>query len=302
MGWLMYLLVELPVLRFYKQKSQSLPKLTLGSAMPIFALVLSGFIVLWIAFVNGVWERNPEAGKYLKIENEASLFRLNECFFVTKEDNLDESYNKCLDISTDTKNVLVTGDSLSANITSTFIDTFPNVNFLQASAVNYKPGLESSWTKSAKTLDRLVRSKLWERDVKIDLVVIFAMWQSSDLPMLVENVIALKEKGTKVLVIGPPVDYYTNVPLLQGMSELIDYDLVPHVRRKGRSEMDLEFRSELESVATYYVSVVDAFCQQNQCIHKNDNSGLYTDKVHLTRLGTEVLISDIRKHLNGFLN
>ena len=119
------------------------------------------------------------------------------------------------------------------------------------------------------------------------------MWETADLQHLVDEVKKVKALGSKVIVIGPPVDYLTSVPILQGISEVIGYDLVVKLNRKNRKEMDSKFKEELNGVSDGYLSLYQTFCPHEKCVHMGDKKGYYVDKVHLSYEGVNVFIPEL---------
>lgn len=301
-GVLLHRFVELPVLNYYRKKKGTYRKLGFSMVMPSFAIFVMFVILSWSYVVNDFWERNPKALEYLTSKNLPELFRLNECFFVSKKININKYYEQCIDTNDSGQNILITGDSLSANVTGSLISAMPEYNFMQASAVGYKPGMPEEWSENAEILDNHVQTTVWGKRPLPDLVIYFAMWENQDLPFLIKEIKKAKEIGSKVIVIGPPVDYITNVPLLQGISEIIQYDFVSHVRRKGRKEMDKHFMEQLDGIVDGYLSVYEAFCTEDVCVHKNDYGSYYTDKVHLSFKGIDVLLPELIEFIEASVN
>ena len=289
-GTILYHFVELPTLNYFRKNKTIKPKVLLIFTMPAIATLFVSAILGWSLVVNTYWSTNTQAFKFLTTKGAPELYRMNECFFVAKKEGIQGHYAECLKSKSDAVNILITGDSLSANITSSLITAMPDYNFLQASGVGYKPGQPEKWSENAKILNELVKADVWENKILPDVVVYFAMWKHNDLQYLKEEIRKVKALGSKVIVIGPPVDYLTSVPILQGISEVIGYDLVAKVSRKNRKEMDKVFRKELEGVLDGYISLYQTFCSRDMCVHMENGKGYYVDKVHMSFEGVNVFI------------
>lgn len=292
-GTLLYYFAEFPLLNYYRKHKSNKSKVWLSSAMPSVAVFLTFGMLGWSIAVNNFWLKKPSAFKYLTAKGTPGLYRLNECFFVSKKEEIHSAYTECIKVKSEVPNILITGDSLSANITSSLIKVMPNYNFLQASGVNYKPGRPENWSETAALLNGYVDSGIWEKEILPDVVVYFAMWEHDDLQPLVEEVNKVKALGSKVIVIGPPVDYLTSVPILQGISEVIEYDIVTKMNRKSRKEMDNKYREELTGVSHGYLSLYKTFCPGDKCAHMGNKNGYYVDKVHLSFDGVSVFIPEL---------
>lgn len=289
-GAILYHFVEFPTLNFFRKNKTIKPKVFLIFTMPAIATLFVFAILGWSLVVNTFWSNNAQAFKFLTSKGTSELYRMNECFFVAKKEGIQIYYAECLKSKNDVPNILITGDSLSANITSSLITAMPDYNFLQASGVDYKPGRPEKWSENAKILNELVKSDVWENKIVPDVVVYYAMWKHDDLQYLLEEINKVKALGSKVIVIGPPVDYLTSVPILQGISEVIGYDFVAKVSRKNRKEMDKVFRKELEGVSDGYISLYQTFCPHDMCVHMENGKGYYVDKVHMSFEGVNVFI------------
>jgi len=292
-GSLLYYFVELPVLNYFRRQKSKKPQFFMSIIMPGVAVLIVFVMLGWSIAVNDFWSKNPKAFAYLTTKGTPELYRLDECFFVSKKVGIDAAYTDCITLKSEVPNILVTGDSLSANITSSLIKAMPDFNFLQASGVNYKPGMPQKWSENAALLNEYVESEIWQNETLPDVVIYFAMWEIEDLRHLVDEVNKIKALGSKVIVIGPPVDYLTSVPILQGISEVIDYDLVVKVNRKNRKEMDNKYRKALNGVSDGYLSLYQTFCPHEKCVHMGNEKGYYVDKVHLSYEGVNVFIPEL---------
>ncbi|MEA3381944.1 MAG: acyltransferase family protein [Pseudomonadota bacterium] len=292
-GALLYYFVELPVLNYFRKHKSEKSPVFVAFTMPSVAILIVFAMLAWSIAVNNFWLKNPRAFTYLTTKGTPELYRLNECFFVSKKVGIDAAYTDCITSKSEVPNILVTGDSLSANITSSLIKAMPDFNFLQASGVNYKPGRPQKWSENAALLNEYVESEIWQKETLPEVVIYFAMWETGDLQHLVDEVNKVKALGSKVIVIGPPVDYLTSVPILQGISEVIGYDLVVKLNRKNRKEMDSKFKEELIGVSDGYLSLYQTFCPHEKCVHMGDKKGYYVDKVHLSYEGVNVFIPEL---------
>lgn len=290
---LLYHFIELPLLGYYRKNKTHKSKARFTFTMPAISLILVFAMLGWSLVVDAFWSRNPQAFAYMTTKAAPELFRLNECFFVGKKDGIQEYYEECMRSKNDIPNILIAGDSLSANITSSLITAMPDYHFLQASGVNYKPGRPEKWSETAKVLNSHLEADIWENEDIPDVVVYFAMWENEDLQYLLKEVKKVKALGSKVIVIGPPVDYLTNVPILQGISEVIGYDLVTKVSRKNRKEMDTIFRERLNGISDGYLSLYQIFCSYNECMHMENNKSYYVDKVHFSAHGVSAFIPEL---------
>jgi peptidoglycan/LPS O-acetylase OafA/YrhL len=214
----------------------------------------------------------------------------------------------CLRQDPSRKNYLLVGDSHAAQLWYGLQQTFPDINLLQATASGCEPSMQN---KDLRLLDRLDNHLFGDLCrpmmdyvfsdylVKhhVDRVVIAARWEQEDLPRLDYTIRTLKARGIDVLLIGPIMQYDSDLPWLLVSSQRKNDPELPLRHRIARYEgLDAEMsKLARDTWNVAYVSYFDLLCRQKDCMQTvASDIPLQFDYGHLTASGS-VLISQMLK-------
>lgn len=210
------------------------------------------------------------------------------------------------------KNYLLIGDSHAAQLWYGLHSTFPNINFLQATASGCEPSIEN---KQLRLLDRLDNHLFGDicRPMMdyvygdylvkhhVDRIVIAARWEQEDLPRLDATIKTLKGQGLDILLVGPIVQYDSDLPWLLVTSLRKNDATLPLRHRLTRYEgLDAEMKQLAASWGVSYVSYFDMLCQGTVCVERlGSDTPLQSDYGHLTASGS-MLVAERLKANNDF--
>jgi peptidoglycan/LPS O-acetylase OafA/YrhL len=211
----------------------------------------------------------------------------------------------CLYRDPSRKNYLLIGDSHAAHLWYGLHDTFPQINFLEASASGCAPLVQG---KPANGLfDRLNRHlfgdtcrplmdymfKDYLATHRVDRVMLAARWEEEDLPRLESTVRILKARGFDVLLFGPIVQYDSDLPwLLVNSLRRADPNLPLKHRLTHYQGLDQQMAALAGKWGIGYVSYFKMLCNGDVCTEfVNSDTPLQSDYGHLTSAGS-LLVSE----------
>ena len=221
-------------------------------------------------------------------------FREGQCFITSKSRLSDFDRATCLNIVPGKKNVLLLGDSHAAHLWTGLADTWPNVNFLQATASGCKPVIGTTGAASCVKLMTEMIARFIPAH-RLDAIVIGGLWEAYDIEPLQETIEALRQHTAKIVVFGPMPRYY------QPASTLIARAMVrgtlakmPDHREEGIKMLDAEMRAAIAPIATY-VSARDAMCPGDHCLlFASPGVPMQFDYHHLTKPGCDRMMATVR--------
>lgn len=222
------------------------------------------------------------------------------CFLRASENAPFDEFDakRCLSVHPQKKNVLVIGDSHAEHLLHGLHTLWPEANFLRAMASQCAPLLGTVFGASAPC-EQLIRFVFDGaiKDDRLDLIIVAARWQMSDLNRMDKTFDMLAELPTRVLIVGPTVQYQLSVPqlIVSGMKEndpnLPDTALKPDLRK-----LDDAMRLIADKHGLEYLSALDVFCRGLDCAQMNTANVPYQyDYGHLTPVGSEFLVSALFK-------
>ena len=226
-------------------------------------------------------------------------FREGQCFITSKDTLADFDRGTCLAMAADKPNVLLLGDSHAAHLWTGLRDTWPGVNFLQATASGCKPVLGTTGASRCTTLmdDMLKRFVPTHR---LDAVAIGGLWDVADIQPLVRTVAALRPFAGQVVVFGPMPRY--DQPLATLLAKGLEHGDLAGVRRHlvpGTADLDARMRAALAPVARY-VSTYEAMCTAGSCrLFVSAGIPMQFDYHHLTVPGAAAMMARIRQDNAG---
>ena len=259
-----------------------------GGSMMVAAL--AAFLMTYA--IEGFWNYPPRATDviaYAKIDERH--MRVGDCFLIASPRfGLGDYKQRCLSLRQDRPNYLVIGDSHAAHLWSGLQSTFPNINFLQATASGCKPTDGANGLEHCKMLIGYVLEEFIP-NARLDGVIISGRWVNDDLAPLISTAKRLS-RFTRVIVSGPIVEYDQALPRILGKAIAADRPPAEYAtehRRTDQKEIDLAFSKALADEGIEYFSVYQAICDPQCRIWVEDGVPLQFDDGHLTRQGSAYL-------------
>jgi len=289
--------------RFVEQPFRSGP--WRPSRRTLFAIAASGLAVIVAAGILG-WSLDGFPGRYsaqeLRIASYLNYdisrdYRSGSCFLVNR--NQSQGFaSHCLSLDPSRTNYLLVGDSHAADLWYGMKETFPGINFLQATAVDCYPTITHGLQEAAhcsNLMDELLQRFILEH--RVDQVVLSARWTQAELPRLLATLIWLDQKGVGVTLIGPVEVYDGPLPrlLIAGMRANDPEFSNRHWDRESVRELDADMAALAQAGKANYVSILKALCPQTGCITV-DGSGMpiYLDNEHFTGQGSIILARKLK--------
>jgi peptidoglycan/LPS O-acetylase OafA/YrhL len=205
----------------------------------------------------------------------------------------------CLHQDPSRKNYLLIGDSHAAHLWYGLQKTFPEINFLEASASGCEPSVKAKPDTAFQRLDRHLFPEFcrplmdyvfldYLHKHPVDRILLAARWEPDALPRIDETVHTLKAQGFDVLLFGPIVQYDSDLPLLL-VNSLREGD--PRLPLKHRltdlEELDQEMSALAAKEGVAYVSYFKMLCHGMDCAeYVNNDTPLQSDYGHLTSAGS----------------
>lgn len=292
-GWVLWRFVEQTTRRGFRPSGNGWHAVRVPTAMGLSALLV------YIAATAGeqVWASHPRALSYAQqARTDNRMFRAGTCFLTLKVSIRDYDVGHCLPRHEDRPALLILGDSLAANLALTIQERLPLVDVQQATAVDFKPGSDSS--EAPEVTDALVRTvvePLLAGPDRPDHVLLYARWEAKDLAPLAAYARSLTDRGVRVTVLGPSPRFYIGLPLILAYSEMTGQDLLPILQKKDWQDLDSDFAQAL-SGSVSYISMRELLCPIGAAgctVHLNDEL-LFSDTVHFTPLGARYVVQKLR--------
>ncbi len=225
---------------------------------------------------------------------DARPYREGQCFITSKDALADYDKATCLRIAPNRQNVLILGDSHAAHLWTGLADTWPGVNFLQATASGCKPLLRATGASRCTAMMREMIDR-FVPDHRLEGVVIAALWDTDDVAPLAATIDTLKTHVERVIVFGPtprydePAATLLAKALLHGTMDNVPSHLLDRVK-----PLDARMRAAIAPIATY-VSTYDAICPGGRCrLFANAGVPMQFDYNHLTKEGADRMMTTIR--------
>jgi peptidoglycan/LPS O-acetylase OafA/YrhL len=205
----------------------------------------------------------------------------------------------CLRQDTAKKNYLLIGDSHAAALWYGLANTFDSTNVMQATAAGCKPTLQNVREAAAQCTE-LMHYIFTEYlpTHQVDALWIAARWERTDLPRLSDTIKWATQRGLKVTVFGPMVQYDSSLPRLLATSIKDNDPAIPYNHRVAEcARLDSEMSALARSTwQIRYVSLFKSLCHQTSCIeYANTGVPLQFDYGHLTKDGSVLLAQLLRQ-------
>jgi peptidoglycan/LPS O-acetylase OafA/YrhL len=292
-----YRYVELPFRRKpYRRNAQS----TLRIAALGMAVVAAMAVGLPVAAerLRPSLRRADAAIAYLKYSPTAGT-RAGTCFLTTGSDD-PSLFRKdlCLNVRPDRRNFLLVGDSHAAHWWPGLQALRPDINFLQATASGCAALRNSVGAKRCTGVLTFVFNEFLPAH-HLDAILLSGRWLSGNLPELRRTVAYLRPFATRIVVLGPIVEYDQPLPVLLAHSITEnDPELPARHRLAAKRAADRLFSSSLRTSGAEYFSVYDAICPQGTCdVWATPEVPLQFDYGHLTAEGAELVLKRLGPEL-----
>jgi hypothetical protein len=213
------------------------------------------------------------------------LFRSGRCFIHHRSQQFDAS--TCLEDAAGRKEVLLIGDSQAANLWVGLHERFPGSAVSQVTAAGCRPALEHDDASRYLFCPKLMQWALGDYIATNppDLVVLTARWEDSDLPALRALLLALRDKGQPVLLVGPPAQWSQFVPRLLALSHERGQGtvLAESLRVLSQDELDSRMAGIANETGAAYVSLLRIQCDPECRYFGESGAPLIVDDSHFTR-------------------
>jgi hypothetical protein len=212
------------------------------------------------------------------------------CFISSSLANTPGVDAHCLALEPGKKNYLLMGDSFAIHYRRGFEDAFPQLHMLVATASGCKPLLKDT---GAARCRRVMNDAFYNflPHNQVDGVIISGLWTPADLPDVLPTIQYLQKLTSNVIVMGPTPIYHDKLPRLLARSILRnDPDILNRERDASRATLDAQFATSLAGGAAKYVSVINALCDGQGCITRDEKGDpIQSDYGHFTRSGARML-------------
>ena len=225
-------------------------------------------------------------------------YRVGSCFLTSRNPNAVFARDECLRMDPAKRNDLLIGDSHAAQLWFGLSSTFPEINFLQATASGCKPAFDQPVGADQRCTD-LMNYALREylSSHRVDAVLLAARWDQYDLPRLRRTVGILKKNGARVIIFGPVVQYDSALPRLLAISIKQGNPFLPASHRVAfYRQLDRDMRQLAEQeLGVKYISFFKLICSQDDCLeYAAKDVPLQSDYGHLTGEGSIVVAKRLR--------
>lgn len=298
LSYLSWAFVEQPLRR--RRYLSTRRRAYLGAAAASACLVAVSLVAIFAPLPQSDFDREVARLDAYNHYDQSAAYR-GACFRLTGEP-IDQA--KCLTMSPDKPNVLLWGDSHAAHYYPGLakLAERQGFNLLQATQAGCTPTfhphpLAKIWCREFADM-----MNPWFATHKIDVAVLSGDWMddvfSSRFGTMIDNIKAttaeLNAKGTRVILIGPAVQFRTGLP-----------DLIIHALSRGDSPLpvadmvrpdifagDAKMKAALPDTEMFhYLSAIEAACPQQNCPALVDgNVPLTWDYGHLTVEGSHYVI------------
>ncbi|WP_137128945.1 acyltransferase family protein [Rhizobium sp. FY34] len=231
-------------------------------------------------------------------------FRDGDCFLSNNVRAASQINNEsCLAYDPNRRNILIVGDSHAAHLWVGLSETYPELNFMQATASGCRPTISFEGRHTCTDLMRHIFLNLLPQRA-VDTVIRSGRWRGSEAKMAIATAKALQPFAKRVIISGPIAEYDQSLPRLlakgmeanSGPAQFASHHLVPTPQ-----QIDALFASEAAAAGVEYFSVYDALCGTECEVWARDGVAMQFDYGHLTREGSIYLGQRLRSSPRGDL-
>jgi len=197
----------------------------------------------------------------------------------------------CLQIDATRKNFLVMGDSHAAHFAPAMAAMHPEIHFLQATASGCPAARHVPGPKRCTHLFAMVFDEFLPQH-HVDAIVLAGRWPAHGLGPLEKTIAYLKPYATRIIVLGPVVEYDQPFPQLLARS-ITDRDpgLPARHRVAAQNTLDQRYAERLADSGAEYYSIIDATCPHDDCtLWATPAVPMHYDNHHFTLKGAELVL------------
>lgn len=288
LGWLSCQLIEGPASRRLGQLRLRTLLIGTGGAM-----AAAGAAMALIVFAHGFPGRfaadRVAMARILDSDGEAA-YRRGSCFAVEANDRFD---HRCLDRQGAGPTLVLVGDSMAAHywpgLDRVASDRY---DIRQATMIGCRPLLypAGDTRRCARFFREILGS--WSTQHRPDAIVLSGYWVKADLPLLEHTLAGLRQRGQKVILLGPMPTYDAPLPRLlffapRGQeAAFVTRHLTP-----GIASMDATMQEIAARTGAGFISPYRLLCPQGQCrIRAAGAAPMQFDRSHLTATGSAEVI------------
>ena len=291
-AWLSFALIERPASRRWRSGSGLVPHVV--AVVLLAALAIAGLTIAARADdIRPLSPRQALAASYLgwdSTEAGKRQFSTDRCFVLPTGRGFSPD---CLRLSATKPNIALFGDSHGAHFSQALHTLLPGANLVQVTAAGCRPLLHGKGLPTCRTtMDAAFGTLNFKR---IDTVVLSARWLDFEQPALLDTIRWLRTRGTRVLVIGPSVEYDADLPALIVRSDADgDPTLADGFRLMDRIALDRAMAGPVRAAGADYASAIDTECTGTTCrLTTADGTPLHFDHSHFTPAGAQAALATI---------
>ena len=297
LGWISWALVEQPIRTGRLRPGRRAVFWVNGlaaAAVSVVALVFMG--------AHGFPQRFPPDARAIAAYEDyykPEFFREGSCFLVPGMSLSTFNQAACLTARPGHPTILLAGDSHIADQWYGLAQIFPEDTFLQVTSSGCHPLLVGSAAAKSPVCEQM-NALLFDHYLPhhpVDLLVLGARWDKSDLAPLGRTIEHLQQQGVKVMVVGPGVEYDTPLPrmLAVGLRDGRVVQSGPHLvsyLRPLDEQMAALARTRWHVA---YVSVFQDLCRPDCPLYAQPGVPLLFDSNHFTQAGSVLMAQRMRE-------
>jgi hypothetical protein len=250
-------------------------------------------VVVLSPLIENVWKYPSRATEVLSYANKIDKIhlRFGTCFLQqgSLHDYEFRLQDNCLAVRLGLLNVLIIGDSHAAHLWSGLQESYPTVNFLQATVAACMPIIGAAGDDPRCTgMMKFIYEKFLPR-THLDGIIISARWKSDNIQAAIKTAQALRRYTDRVFIFGPIVEYDQALPRILARaiaSNKSESKFAKMHRLVAQQEIDRTFSAALQGGPVEYVSVYRAICDPACEIWGSGDVPLQFDYGHLTHEGS----------------
>ena len=236
---------------------------------------------------------------YHKSTSYQKQYREPKCFYGSAQNSF--SYfdqDLCVHFKPGLKNYIVIGDSQAAHLWYAINEAFPAVNVMQASASGCVPVTPYRGRKRCTDLVRFIFDTYIVEN-KVDGIILSGRWKVENIPQFAATIAHLKKFVPNVIVLGPNVQFATELPVILGANS--DAPMLATAAKARSLVRSREYRitdgiaAATQGTGATFVPLLPHVCGPDVCTVLADNGEpLIFDKAHFTLGGAISTINRMR--------